>query len=104
MDIIVYVFFSLKVSTKDIAKVGLMLAGNGVYRLTNEEFITRNTAKVTKVLMTTCGLYNASGKYAASIGIPMKSGVSGDVLCTVSEGRVEHLDGHFLSFDRSCLS
>ncbi|MFB5283300.1 glutaminase A [Peribacillus sp. Hz7] len=84
---------SLEVSTKDIAKIGLMLAGNGAYPLTDEEFITRNTAKVTKALMTTCGLYNASGKYAASIGIPMKSGVSGGVLCTVSKGRVEHLEG-----------
>lgn len=85
---------ALEVSTRDIAKIGLMIAGNGVYSLTNEEFITRQTAKVTKALMTTCGLYNASGKYAASIGIPMKSGVSGGVLCTVPNGKVEHLGGN----------
>ncbi len=84
---------ALEVSTKDLAKIGLMLAGNGVYSLTNEKFITRRTAKVTKALMTTCGLYNASGKYAASIGIPMKSGVSGGILCTVPYGKVEHLEG-----------
>ncbi len=84
---------SLEVSTMDLAKIGLMLAGNGVYPLTNEKFITRKTAKVTKALMTTCGLYNASGKFAASIGIPMKSGVSGGVLCTVPYGQVEQLEG-----------
>lgn len=84
---------ALEVSTKDLAKIGLMLAGNGVHPLTNEKFITPKTAKVTKALMTTCGLYNASGKYAASIGIPMKSGVSGGVLGTVSHGKVEHLEG-----------
>ncbi|MFZ7942798.1 glutaminase A [Neobacillus sp. 19] len=84
---------SLEVSAKDLAKIGLMLAGNGVHPLTNEKFITPKTAKVTKALMTTCGLYNASGKYAASIGIPMKSGVSGGVLCTVSQGKVEYLEG-----------
>lgn len=84
---------ALDVSTKDIAKIGLMIAGNGVFPLTNEEFITRNTAKVTKALMTTCGLYDASGKYATSIGIPMKSGVSGGVLCTLSNGKVDHLEG-----------
>ncbi|WP_083566254.1 glutaminase A [Domibacillus mangrovi] len=84
---------SLEVSTKDFAKIGLMLAGNGVHPLTNEKLITPKTAKITKALMTTCGLYNASGKYAASIGIPMKSGVSGSVLCTVSNGKVEHLKG-----------
>lgn len=84
---------SLEVSTKDLAKIAIMLAGNGVHPLTNEKFITPKTAKVTKALMTTCGLYNASGKYAASIGIPMKSGVSGGVLGTVSNGKVEHLEG-----------
>ncbi|MGX6445801.1 glutaminase A [Neobacillus sp. K501] len=84
---------ALEVSPKDIAKVGLLLAGNGVYPLTNEKFITKNTAKVSKALMITCGLYNASGKYAASIGIPMKSGVSGGVLCTVTHGKIEQLQG-----------
>ncbi len=84
---------SLEVSAKDLAKIGLMLAGNGVHPSTNEKFITPKTAKVTKALMTTCGLYNASGKYAASIGIPMKSGVSGGVLCTVADGKVEYLKG-----------
>lgn len=84
---------SLEVSAKDLAKIGLMLAGNGVHPSTNEKFITLKTAKVTKALMTTCGLYNASGKYAASIGIPMKSGVSGGVLCTVANGKVEYLEG-----------
>lgn len=84
---------SHEVSTKNLAKIGLMLAGNGLYPLTNEKFITDKTAKVTKALMTTCGLYNASGKYAASIGIPMKSGVSGGVLCTVSNGMIEQLEG-----------
>ncbi len=84
---------SLEVSTRDLAKIGLMLAGNGIYPITKEEIITRQTAKVTKALMTTCGLYNASGKYAASIGIPMKSGVSGGVLCSVPDGKVEQLKG-----------
>lgn len=84
---------SLEVSTKDLAQIGIMLAGNGVHPITNEEFITPQTAKVTKALMTTCGLYNASGKYAASIGIPMKSGVSGGVLGTVAKGNVENLAG-----------
>ncbi|WNS75462.1 glutaminase A [Bacillus sp. DTU_2020_1000418_1_SI_GHA_SEK_038] len=84
---------ALEVSAKDLAQLGLMLAGDGVHPLTNKKIITPTTAKVTKALMTTCGLYNASGKYAASIGIPMKSGVSGGVLCTVSHVKVEQLEG-----------
>ena len=36
-----------------------------------------------------------SGKYAATIGFPMKSGVSGGVLCTVQNGEVEQLKGSY---------
>lgn len=40
-----------------------------------------------KALMTTCGLYQASSRYAVKIGIPTKSGVSGIVLGVIpSEG------------------
>lgn len=33
--------------------------------------------------MLTCGMYNASGKYAAFVGVPAKSGVSGGIMALV---------------------
>ncbi|CAM5215457.1 Glutaminase OS=Ureibacillus acetophenoni OX=614649 GN=glsA PE=3 SV=1 [Ureibacillus acetophenoni] len=85
---------SLEVNTEDLAKFGLFLASDGLIAGENKNLITHKTAQFSKALMMTCGLYNASGKYAATIGIPMKSGVSGGVLCAVRNGEIEHLRGY----------
>lgn len=84
---------SIEISTEDLAKFGLFLASDGYVFVENKKLISRKTALFTKALMMTCGLYNASGKYAATIGFPMKSGVSGGVLCSVQNGQIEQLDG-----------
>ncbi|WP_036187296.1 glutaminase A [Ureibacillus manganicus] len=85
---------SLEVSTQDLSKFGLFLSSDGKFANDNKNLISRKTAQFSKALMMTCGLYNASGKYAATIGFPMKSGVSGGVLCTVHNGELENLNGH----------
>ncbi len=43
---------------------------------------TRNV-KTVNALMLTCGLYEASGRFAVRIGLPVKSGVSGALLAIV---------------------
>lgn len=84
---------SIEFTTKDLAKFGLFLASNGQSINTNKRCISKKTAQFTKALMMTCGLYNASGKYAATVGFPMKTGVSGGVLCTIRDGQIEQLKG-----------
>lgn len=84
---------SIEFSTEDLAKFGLFLAENGLKLNNNNPIISCKTAQISKALMMTCGLYNASGKYAATIGFPMKSGVSGGVLATIQNGQIEHLKG-----------
>ncbi|WP_246027675.1 glutaminase A [Lysinibacillus antri] len=84
---------AIEFSTEDLAKFGLFLASDGRKASNNKPLISRKTAHVSKALMMTCGLYNASGKYAATVGFPMKSGVSGGVLCTIQNGQIERLKG-----------
>ncbi|GGG10655.1 glutaminase 2 [Lysinibacillus alkalisoli] len=76
---------SIEVTTQDLAKMGLFLATDGE----GAPFISPHILKITKALMMTCGMYNASGKVAAFIGIPAKSGVSGGVLACLKDATIE---------------
>ncbi|WP_307893215.1 glutaminase [Bacillus swezeyi] len=70
-------------STEDIALIGMILSNDGYHPFRGEQVIPKDVAKLTKALMLTCGMYNASGKFAAFVGIPAKSGVSGGIMCAV---------------------
>jgi len=71
---------SIEMTIGDLARIGTVLANDGEDPDTGEEIIPRQIARLAKVLMLTCGMYNASGKFAAYVGIPAKSGVSGGIL------------------------
>lgn len=86
LDITLDTYFkqcSIEITVDDLAKLGLVLANDGIDRETDEEVIPRQIARLAKVLMLTCGMYNASGKFAAYVGIPAKSGVSGGIMASV---------------------
>ncbi|QHZ48777.1 MULTISPECIES: glutaminase [unclassified Bacillus (in: firmicutes)] len=70
-------------TTEDIALIGMILANDGYHPFRREQVIPKDVARLTKALMLTCGMYNASGKFAAFVGIPAKSGVSGGIMCAV---------------------
>ncbi|WP_423802632.1 glutaminase [Neobacillus sp. SAB-20_R2A] len=74
---------SVEVNTQDIAMIGLVLAYDGFHPIRREQIFPKEVAKLTKALMVTCGMYNASGKFAAHIGLPAKSGVSGGIMVAV---------------------
>lgn len=73
---------SMEVTCKDIARIGSMLANDGVL-LNNERVISREVCRIVKTIMVTCGMYDASGKFAVHIGIPAKSGVGGGIMAAV---------------------
>jgi glutaminase len=74
---------SMEVSCKDIARIGAMIANDGVECINGERIVPREIARLVKTIMTTCGMYDASGQFAVDIGIPAKSGVGGGILAAV---------------------
>jgi glutaminase len=74
---------SMEATCKDIARIGAMLANDGVLPWSGERIIPRNIAIIVKTIMVTCGLYDASGQFAVEVGIPAKSGVGGGILAAV---------------------
>ena len=71
---------SIKVTAKDVARIGAMLAYDGILPWSGEKVISRDIARIVKTIMVTCGMYDESGKFAIDVGIPGKSGVSGGIL------------------------
>lgn len=74
---------SIEVNTEDIALMGLVLANDGYHPIRKEQILPKEIARLAKSLMLTCGVYNNSGRFAAFIGIPAKTGVSGGIMAAV---------------------
>lgn len=74
---------SIEITCKDIANIGCVLANDGVSTKTKEIIVPSHICRITKTIMSTCGLYDASGEFAVHIGIPAKSGVGGGIMASV---------------------
>ncbi|WP_332826804.1 glutaminase A [Ramlibacter sp.] len=87
------------VSTCDLAMMAATLAGGGVHPRTGVRALQRKHVRDVLTLMFTCGMYDASGHWAYTVGLPAKSGISGGILAVVP-GRMglavysPLLDGH----------
>ena len=71
---------SLSVNCSEISYMGAILANNGVDPISGKLTVDPFFVKVTRSLMSVCGLYDASGEFALRVGIPAKSGVGGGIL------------------------
>jgi glutaminase len=66
-----------------LSVIAAMLANGGVCPLTGHRVAAPSIVRNTLSLMLSCGMYDFSGEYAFSVGLPAKSGVSGGLMIVV---------------------
>lgn len=74
---------SITVDVRQMATIAATIANGGVCPLTNQRVFQSETVKNCLSLMYSCGMYDFSGEYAFTVGIPAKSGVSGAMMLVV---------------------
>jgi glutaminase len=74
---------SIEVTTLHMSIVAATMANSGVCPLTQKHIFDTNTVKNCLSLMDSCGLYDFSGEFAFTVGLPAKSGVSGAIMIVV---------------------
>ena len=70
---------SVKVTCRDLANMGYLLANRGVDRK-GERIIPREDTVFLNAVLATSGMYDGSGEFATTVGIPAKSGVGGGIM------------------------
>eukprot|EP01063_Lacrimia_lanifica_P027493 TRINITY_DN386_c0_g1_i2.p2 TRINITY_DN386_c0_g1~~TRINITY_DN386_c0_g1_i2.p2 ORF type:complete len:836 (+),score=420.59 TRINITY_DN386_c0_g1_i2:82-2589(+) len=74
---------STRVSTPLLANVAATYANYGTNPLTGKNLMTESEVKQTLQILSSCGMYDFSGEWACTIGMPAKSGVSGEIFVVV---------------------
>ncbi|MFC4121542.1 glutaminase A [Nonomuraea zeae] len=75
------------VTVGDLAVMAATLACGGVNPRTGERVVGADVARTVLAVMTTCGMYDASGSWLVRSGLPAKSGVAGCVAAALP-GRI----------------
>ncbi|MFY2787038.1 glutaminase A [Rhodococcus sp. MALMAid1271] len=71
---------SVDVNCVDLATIASVLANGGVDPATEEQLIDGAVNRHVLSVMATCGMYDASGSWIATVGIPAKSGIAGAII------------------------
>jgi len=74
---------AIAMSCEQLASSLLFLANKGVDPVTKEVICTPRDAHRVNAILSTSGMYDQSGEFAFSIGLPAKSGVGGGVVAIV---------------------
>jgi glutaminase len=74
---------SITVTAADLSVMGATLAKGGINPFTGERAVAREHVRSIVSVMMSCGMYDAAGQWANEVGIPAKSGVSGDIVCVL---------------------
>ena len=74
---------SIKVTSVDLARIAFVLANKGKNPITGEKLFDKKHAKYINAVLMTCGMYDGSGEFAITVGVPAKSGVGGGIMAVV---------------------
>ena len=74
---------SIEVTSEMMSVVAATLANGGVCPTTGERVFRTDTVRNCLSLMSTCGMYDYSGEFAFTIGLPAKSGVCGAIMVVI---------------------
>jgi glutaminase len=74
---------SIEANTELLSIVASTLANAGVCPLSGERIFSPATVRNCLSLMSSCGMYDYSGEFAFTIGLPAKSGVSGALMVVI---------------------
>ncbi|TCO44516.1 L-glutaminase [Kribbella antiqua] len=79
---------ALELDSKRLAAAGATLANGGVAPFTEERVFSADATARALSLMAHCGMYDGSGKFAIEVGLPGKSGVSGNIMLVIPQLRM----------------
>lgn len=78
---------STQMNCVELATMAATMANDGVHPRTGRRAITRTSLRDVLSIMYTCGLYESSGMWVHTVGIPAKSGVGGGLMA-VAPGKM----------------
>ncbi len=74
---------SMETTTNTLSVVAATLANGGICPITGDRVLHNDTVKNCLSLMSSCGMYDFSGEFAFTVGLPAKSGVGGGLMVVV---------------------
>jgi glutaminase len=74
---------SILVTARDLALIGACLANNGVNPVTGVVALKDQFVEKVLSVMSTCGMYDYSGRWVFDVGMPAKSGVGGGIMAVL---------------------
>ena len=74
---------SIQVDCRSLAHIGAVLSNRGRLPVSNQRIFPSALARYVNAILMTCGMYDGSGEFAIRVGVPAKSGVSGDIMAVV---------------------
>ena len=74
---------AVSVTCRDLAVMAATLANRGVNPITGQRAVDEQCVEHVLSVMTSCGMYDASGAWMYDVGLPAKSGVAGGLLAVL---------------------